>query len=198
MNKIQGIKVKGRHAKLIQAVCHPGSYSNMMVKAVFIGVKEEVKALCADVLDRQSIHLESGDGVVLAPNYQEWPRTRVRKVPQFDYDVAEIFYPKSLETIVSGNESTIALHAFPIFQRNYGSSIPLLQEYAVILWELAQANGYTTEVRGFGLPDGERVFTLEIPKLEEFEQHLLERMPQIYALARNIVKEDAACMARAA
>lgn len=198
MNEILGVKVKGRHAKLIQAVCHPGRYSHMMVKAVFIGVKEEVKSICADVLDKQSIHLESGDGVVLAPNLQEWPRTRVRKVPQFDYDVAEIFYPKVLDTIVSGNTSTIALHAFPIFQQNYGAYIPLLKEYSAILWDLAQANGYTSEVRGFGLPEGERVFILKFPKVEEFELHLLERMPQIYSLARNIVKEDRAGLACAA
>ena len=197
MNDVQGFKVKGRHAKLIQAVCGSDSYRHTLIKAVFIGVKEEMKAICADVLDRQSICLEDG-GIVLAPDRQEWPRTRVRKVPQFDYDVAEIFYPKSLDTIVSGNDSTIALHAFPIFQQEYGAHMPLLQEYSAILWELALVNEYTKERVGIGLPEGERVFTLKFPKLEIFEQHLLERMPQIYALARNIVKEDAGGLARAA
>jgi len=209
MNDIQGIKVRGRHAKLIQAVCSPSLHNYIIVKAVFIGVKEEVKSICADVLDEQHIQLEddacaalapwlSGTCTVLAPSLQEWPRTRVRKVPQFDYDVAEIYYPKALDTIVSGNDSTIALRAFPIFQQNYGASIPLLKEYSTILWELAQAYEYTNEIIGVGLPEGERVYTLKFPKFEEFELHLLERIPQIYALARNIVKEDTAGLARAA
>jgi hypothetical protein len=73
-----------------------------------------------------------------------------------------------------------------------------LREYSQILWELAIANEYTKEIAGAGLPVGERVYILELPKLEAFEQHLLERMPQIYALARNIVKEAKTGPARAA
>ena len=197
MNDIQGFKIKGRQAKLIQAVC-TGNYSQTIVKAVFIGVKEEVKAVCADVIARQDIFLESGPCQRLQPDNRYSVRSRVRRIPTFDYDVGEVFYPSVLGTIVTGNDATIALHAFPLFQHHYGASIPLLTEFSSVLWELALANAYPTEITGVGLPEGERVFTLTFPKLEVFEQHLLERMPQIYSLAREMVNDSKAAAARAA
>jgi hypothetical protein len=198
MSYMQSVKVAGRRVRLIQAVGTPGNHTLTIIKAVFLGVKEEVKAVCADVLDRQSIPLESDFYYRLVPDQRSWPKIVIRKVPQFDYDVGELFYPATLGTIVTGNDFTIALHAFPVFQQKYGASIPLLREYSSILWDLATANGYTQEIIGAGLPDGEKVYTLEFPKPEVFEQHLLERMPHIYALARTIVKEDKAGPARVA
>ena len=199
MSDITGIKVKGRRAKLIQAVCIPERGCHRVVKAVFIGVKEVVKAVCADVIDKKSIELESALFPRLTPEqYHHVVRTQVRSIPTFDYDVGEVYYPHALNSIVTGSDSTIALHAFPVFQQNYGASIPLLKEYSSVLWELAVANGYTNEIAGVGLPEGERVFTLKFPELEIFEQHLLERMPRIYSLALEIVKEDVAGLARAA
>jgi len=198
MNEIQGIKIKGRHVKLIQAVCTPGRGYLTIIKAVFIGVKEEVKAVCADVLDKQSTLLEDDLYPRLDPDRRFWPRVIIRKIPQFDYDVGEIFYPASLATIVTGNDATIAGHAFPTFQENYGASIPLLKEYSPILWDLAVTNGYITEIVGMGLPADERVYTLQFPKLEVFEQHLLKQIPHIYALARKIVREEMPGIAHAA
>lgn len=198
MNDIQGYKIKGRHAKLIQAVCIPGNHTVTIVKVVVIGVKEAVKAVCADVLDKKSIVLESGPYPNLMPDHRYWPKTVVRRVPQFNYDVGEVYYKDALASIVTGNDETIANHAFPILHQQYGASVPLLKEYSQILWDLATANGYTTEIASLGLPEGERVYTLFFPKLEVFEQHLLERMPLIYAQASQIVKEDATGLTRAA
>lgn len=199
MNDMTGIKVKGRHAKLIQAVCIPERGCHRIVKAVFIGVKEVVKAVCADVIDRKSIELESALFPRLVPEQCHYGvRSQIRSIPTFDYDVGEVHYPHTLNSIVTGSDSTISFHAFPVFQQNYGASIPLLEEYSPILWELAVANDYTTEIAGMGLPEGERVFTLKFPELKIFEQHLLERMPQIYFLARKIVKENGADLACAA
>ena len=205
MSDIQGIKVRGRHLKLIQAVCIPkipNNYTFTVVKAVFLGVKEEVKAVCADMIARKMIPLESDtDSVrdpILVSDQRSWPKTIIRKIPQFHYDVGEVYYPAMLDTIVTGTDAAIARHAFPVFQQHYGSSIPLLREYSTILWDLATVNGYTQKIIGIGLPEGEQVYTLDFPKLEVFERHLLERMPEIYALARKIVKEDAPGLARAA
>lgn len=197
MNDIHGYKIKGKHAKLIQAVCTPG-YPATIVKVVIIGVKEVVKAVCADVLDKKSIVLEDGSDTILMPEPNRWPKTVIRRVPQFDYDVGEIYYKDTLASIVTGNDETIANHAFPILHQQYGGSIPLLREYSRILWDLATANGYTTEIASLGLPEGERVYTLSFPKLEVFEQHLLERMPLIYDQARSIVKGDGPGLGRAA
>ena len=198
MSDTRSVKVKGRHVKLVQVVGVRNGGTLTIIKAVFLGVKEEVKAICADVLDKQSILLECDSIPVLLPDRRSWPRVVIRRIPQFDYDVGEVFYPGPLSTIVTGNDNTIAPHAFPVFQTNYGASIPLLKEYAPILWDVATANGYTEEIIGAGLPEGERVYTLNLPKLEVFEQHLLERMPQIYSLALTLVKEDASGFSRAA
>jgi hypothetical protein len=198
MSDTHSVKLTGRSVRLIQVVGIPGNHSISIIKAVFIGVKEEVKAVCADVLDRHSIMIENPVYLRLVPDLRLWPKIVIRKIPQFDYDVGELFYPAMLDTIVTGNEATIALHAFPLFQQHYGATIPLLKEYSSILWDLATANGYTTEIMGAGLSEGEKVYTLNFPKLEIFEQHLLERMPQIYALARKIVKDDITTLARAA
>lgn len=202
MNDIQGINVRGRHLKLIQAVCIPNNMKLTVIKAVFLGVKEEVKAVCADMLAKKIIWLATGSDPVhdpmLVSEQRLWPKIVIRKIPQFDYDVGEVFYPSMLDTIVTGTDATIAPHAFPVFQQHYGNSIPLLREYSPILWDLAVANHYTAKITGFGLPEGEQVYIMNFPKVEIFERHLLERMPQIYALARKIVREDTPNLARTA
>jgi hypothetical protein len=202
MNDIQGIKIWGRHLKLIQAVCIPNNNTFTVIKAVFLGVKEEVKAICADMIAKKRITLETSPDPVLNPalvsDQRFWPKIVIRKIPQFDYDVGEVFYPEMLDTIVTGNDATIALHAFPVFHQKYGADIPLLREYSPILWDLATSNGYTAEITGIGLPKGEKVHILNFPGPEVFERNLLERMPQIYALARTIVKDDMSGLGRAA
>jgi hypothetical protein len=98
MYDIQGVKVTGRHARLVQAICSPGRHSSTLVKAVFIGVKEEIKAICADVIDERNIRIESDHCPVLAPDLRFHPRIKIRKAAPFEYDMAEVFYEKVLDT----------------------------------------------------------------------------------------------------
>lgn len=189
METRQSIRVRGSHVQLVQAVCTGSSSFHTIIKAVFMGVKEQVKAVCGDLVARKTVMLEHDDIPRLYPNKKLTARMVISQIRPTDYAIGTVFYPAAMTNIVTGTPETEALHALRVFQREYGDTIPILNECAGILWELSHAQGYAAEVVGVGLEKDEKVYILDLPTFADFEQHLLARLPDIYSLAQGCAKE---------
>lgn len=177
-------KVRGRNVRLAQAIFTESPAALFIVKAVFLGVKEEVKAVCGDIVANKSLYLDGSAHVRMES--RPFPvRLQIREIKPSAYAIGEVWYPEVLKNVVTGQLHDLAVHAFDVFQARYRETIPLVEEFSEILWELALTKGYAQEIGSFGLPPEEQVYLLKLPDEEEFEKDLLGVMPRLHAKAEQ-------------
>ncbi len=186
MNITASPHIIGTNVKLVQAICMNSRHSAQVIKAVFIGVAEEVKAVCADLVCKKTVSFTAGDSVksFYAPHMPG--KTITRQLAPTGYAVGLVYYPGLLGKVVCGQPEELAARAFRLFRKEFGQSLPLIEEFAPILWNMAKDYGYADKLRIFGLEPGEEVYTLNLPSIDTLEELLMPEIPRFIDIAAEL------------
>lgn len=176
-------RVNSNRVRLVQALCKECRDGHTLIRGVFLGVKEEVKAVCAELTLRNEAKIADHETLsILKPQHYASQTRAVTLTPNV-YAAYRFQYPDLIQKVICGQKKELPFLAFPIFSRHYCHHIPIIEDFAEVLWELALKNEYAEELVTFGMENGLAAYMLELPAPEHFEPHLLEVLPQLAQLA---------------
>lgn len=176
-------RVNGNRVRLRQALCKECDGGHLLVRAVFMGVKEEVKAVCAELAMRNDVKIADHDTLsTLKPNHS-FSQTRAVTLTPNVYAAYRFQYPDIVQSVICGRAGDLPFQAFPVFSKIYCHHIPVIEDFATILWDLAVEHGYAEQLETFGLDSGLEAYLLNLPSPEKFEPHLMNVLPELAQLA---------------
>lgn len=177
-------RVNSNRVRLRQALCRAcNDGEHALIRAVFLGVKEEVKAVCADLTMRNDIVVaDHATLTTLKPSHGPSQTRAVTLTPNV-YAVYRFQYPDLVQKVICGRAEDLPFQAFPVFSKIYCHHIPIIEDFAPILWELAVEHGYAVKLEAYGLDDGIEAYMLDLPSPEKFEPHLMNVLPELARLA---------------
>lgn len=176
-------RVNSNKVRLRQALCKKNGDEHELIRAVFLGVKEEVKAVCADLVMRKEIAVTDHDTLTtLKPSHSSSQTRAVTLTPNV-YAVYRFQYPDLVQRVICGLAEDLPFQAFPIFSKVYCHHIPVIEDFAPILWDLAVEHEYAVKLETYGLDSGLEAYMLDLPSPEKFEPHLMEVLPELARLA---------------
>lgn len=177
-------KVFKEKAWVIQGVFIPDPSSFTLVKVLFVGVKEAVRAINATFLQNGKIELDDGATLCLYPKTHA--KLCLKPIGGTPYVVGGIYHPDILAETVYG-KSTAAIHAqaLPLFKR---LGLPLLEAWMPTLCAIAIQKGYAQQLHTLGV-EGE-AWRLSLPTQEVFAQSMEEHLPDLLALAQAVASQD--------
>lgn len=175
-------KVDGDKAWLVQAICREGYHGHTLIKATLVGVKESVKAVSATLLGSKSVMFTGETDLCFLRSDHDPVRLCQRQLAPVGYSVGSIWHPDLLENIVCGSPEELAARSFRVFKKAL-VELPVIEEFAPVLWEIALLKDYAKEVFSFGLPPGEKAYLLRVPDAKDLEEDLLPYLPRLTDIA---------------
>ena len=176
-------RVNSNRVRLVQALCMECHGGHTLVRAVFLGVKEEVKAVCAELAMRNEVSVADHEILSTLKPHHYVSQTRAVTLTPNVYTAYRFQYPDLIQKVICGQKEDLPLLAFPVFSRCYCHHIPLIKDFAEVLWELALENGYVEELVTFGMNSGLKAYMLDLPSPEKFEPHFAAVLPRLAQLA---------------
>lgn len=178
-------KVCHENVWLVQAITTQAiTHEENIVKALFIGVKESVKAVCAKAFgngrDRLTINFTNRDPVILQ---NAAAKVAYRPIAGSPYIIGSLSHPDSIANMVSGQDKhTIYAQAFTIFKRHL--DLPIIYEWVPVFWRIALEHGFAMPLNTYGTTHS--CWHLNISSSEDFIARVEDRLSELHHIANKI------------
>lgn len=179
-------RVYNEKAWLVQAITTQNVTSDeVCFKACFMGVKESVKAVCANALgngrDRLAItFVDRGSFRLL----QEPARFTIKQLTGSPYVIGCIYHQDILKNVIATqNTHDIHTQAYSIFKRHL--NFPIIPEWMPILWKIATTHGFAMPLNAVGTDDLS-CFHVTLPSSEIFMSFVEAQLNELYHAAKAV------------